>query len=210
MQVTVKTLENKEAGKVDLKDSIFAVEPRADILHRVVNWQLAKRQAGTHSTKRIQDIRGTSAKPHKQKGTGKARQGSLRSPQMRGGATMHGPLPRSHAYSLPKKVRVLGLKMALSEKQKSGDLIVVDSLDVKGSKTKSLTNTLNASGITSLLVIDGSEVTQSFAKAASNIANIDVLPIQGANVYDIMRREKLMLTKEALAALEARFSEDKK
>ena len=210
MQVTVKTLDNKEAGKLKLQDTVFGVEARADILHRVVNWQLAKRQAGTHSTKRIQDVSGTSAKPFKQKGTGRARQGSLRSPQMRGGATMHGPLPRSHEHKLPKKVRTLGLKMALSAKQQSGDLVVVDSLDVKGAKTKDLIKSFDAAGMSSVLVIDGAAVTESFAKAASNIPGVDVLPVQGANVYDILKREKLMLTKEAVTALETRFSEDKK
>ncbi|KJS39624.1 MAG: 50S ribosomal protein L4 [Rhodospirillaceae bacterium BRH_c57] len=204
MKCDVITLENKAAGSVELDDSIFGLDPRADILQRVVRWQLAKRQAGTHKTKGISEISGTTKKPFKQKGTGRARQGSTRSAQFRGGATIFGPVVRSHAHDLPKKVRALGLKNALSAKVKAGQLVVLDQAQSDG-KTKALATQLAALGWGRALIIDGAEVEATFARAARNIPNLDVLPVQGANVYDILRRDTLVLTKAAIEKLEERL-----
>jgi large subunit ribosomal protein L4 len=204
MKLSVKTLDAQEKGEIELDDSIFGIEPRRDILARVVNWQLAKRRAGTHKVKLIGDIRGTTARPYRQKGTGRARQGSVRSAQFRGGATVHGPVVRSHAHDLPKKVRRLGLKCALSAKQAAGQLIVLDSAEGSG-KTKDLVKQLEALGWTSVLLIDGPEANLSFKQACKNIPKIDVLPTQGANVYDILRRDTLVLTRDAVEHLEARL-----
>lgn len=204
MKCDVITLDNSAVGSIELPEDIFGVEMRADLLQRVVRWQLAKRQAGTHKTKGISEISGTTKKPYKQKGTGRARQGSMRAAQFRGGATIFGPVVRSHAHDLPKKVRKLGLKVALSSKLAEGKLVVVDSLDVSG-KTKELVGKLNGLGWTSALVIDGAEVTATFKQAAANIPLLDVLPSQGANVYDILRRDTLVLTKAAVEKLEERL-----
>ena len=204
MKLSVKTLDAQDKGEIELDDSIFGIEPRRDILARVVNWQLAKRRAGTHKVKLIGDIRGTTARPYRQKGTGRARQGSVRSAQFRGGATVHGPVVRSHAHDLPKKVRRLGLKCALSAKQAAGQLIILDSAEGSG-KTKDLVKQLEALGWTSVLLIDGPEANASFKRAAHNIPKIDVLPTQGANVYDILRRDTLVLTRDAVEHLEARL-----
>jgi large subunit ribosomal protein L4 len=204
MKLSVKTLDAQDKGEIELDESIFGVEPRRDILARVVNWQLAKRRAGTHKVKLIGDIRGTTARPYRQKGTGRARQGSVRSAQFRGGATVHGPVVRSHAHDLPKKVRRLGLKCALSAKQAAGQLIILDSADGSG-KTKDLVKQLDALGWTSVLLIDGPEANTSFAQAARNIPKVDILPTQGANVYDILRRDTLVLTRTAVEHLEARL-----
>ena len=204
MKFSVKTLDAQDKGEIELDDSIFGIEPRRDILARVVNWQLAKRRAGTHKVKLIGDIRGTTARPYRQKGTGRARQGSVRSAQFRGGATVHGPVVRSHAHNLPKKVRRLGLKCALSAKQAAGQLIILDSAEGSG-KTKDLVKQLEALGWSSVLLIDGPEPNVSFAKASSNIPKVDVLPTQGANVYDILRRDTLVLTRDAVEHLEARL-----
>ena len=204
MKLSVKTLDAQDKGEIELDDSIFGIEPRRDILARVVNWQLAKRRAGTHKVKLIGDIRGTTARPYRQKGTGRARQGSVRSAQFRGGATVHGPVVRSHAHNLPKKVRRLGLKCALSAKQAAGQLIILDSAEGSG-KTKDLVKQLEALGWSSVLLIDGPEPNVSFAKASSNIPKVDVLPTQGANVYDILRRDTLVLTRDAVEHLEARL-----
>jgi large subunit ribosomal protein L4 len=204
MKLSVKTLDAQDKGEIELDDSIFGIEPRRDILARVVNWQLAKRRAGTHKVKLIGDIRGTTARPYRQKGTGRARQGSVRSAQFRGGATTHGPVVRDHAHDLPKKVRRLGLKCALSAKQAAGQLIVLDSAEGSG-KTKDLVKQLEALGWTSVLLIDGPEPNASFKRAAHNIPKIDVLPTQGANVYDILRRDTLVLTRDAVEHLEARL-----
>lgn len=204
MKLSVKSLDAKDVGEVELDDSIFGIEPRRDILARVVNWQLAKRRAGTHKVKLVGEISGTTAKPFRQKGTGRARQGSARAAQFRGGATAHGPVVRSHAHDLPKKVRRLGLKCALSAKQAAGQLIVLDKADGSG-KTKDLVKQFDALGWTSVLVIDGPEVNDTFARAARNIPRVDVLPPQGANVYDILRRDTLVLTRDAIEHLEARF-----
>ncbi len=205
MELNVTTLEGKAAGSVKLSDEIFGLEPRIDIIQRCVNWQLAKRQAGTHKAKGRAEIWRTGKKMYKQKGTGGARLGSARVPQFRGGGRAFGPVVRSHAFDLPKKVRALALRHALSAKAKDGGLIVIDSAAITDGKTKVLTGHLSGLGLTNALIIDGAEVTTGFAAAARNIPNIDVLPIQGINVYDILRRQKLVLTKAAVDALEARF-----
>jgi large subunit ribosomal protein L4 len=205
MDLTVKTLAGGEAGQLELNEGIFGLEPREDILARVVRWQLAKRQQGTHQAKGRADISRTGAKMYKQKGTGRARHSSARAPQFRGGGKAHGPVARSHEHDLPKKVRALGLKHALSAKAKASSLIVIDDLAVQDAKTKALLANFATLGLTNALVIGGAELDQNFARAASNIPNIDVLPIQGINVYDIMRRGTLVLSKSAVEALEERF-----
>ncbi|ALK09160.1 50S ribosomal protein L4 [Blastochloris viridis] len=205
MEIKVKTLDGAEAGSVTLSDDIFGLEPRADILHRMVTWQLAKRQAGTHKVKNRAEINRTTKKIYKQKGTGGARHGSARVPQFRGGGRAFGPLVRSYAIDLPKKVRVLGLKHALSTKAKSEAIIVLDALSLSEPKTKALSERLSKLGLANALVIDGAEVNTNFGLAARNLPNLDVLPVQGINVYDILRREKLVLTRAAVEALEARF-----
>ncbi len=205
MKLEVTNLEAEKTGEIDLDDSIFGLDPRRDILARVVNWQLAKRRSGNHKTKSISEISGTTKKPYRQKGTGRARQGSLRATQFRGGQTVHGPVVRSHAHDLPKKVRKLGLKCALSAKAKAGQLIVLDSASTDEPKTKALVAKFQKLGWQSVLVIDGPELNESFARAARNIPKVDVLPQQGANVYDILRRETLVLTRGAVEHLEARL-----
>ena len=205
MKLTVRNLDNEEVGEIELADEIFGLPIRRDILARVVNWQLAKRRAGTHKTKGISEIRGTTKKPYKQKGTGRARQGSLRSPQFRGGGRIFGPVVRSHAFDLQRKVRRLGLKIALSAKQDEGKLVVIDTAHVGEAKTKVLRARLAALGWKSALIIDGSVVEENFARATRNLPRVDVLPQQGANVYDILRRDTLVLTREAVRHLEARL-----
>lgn len=205
MKVQVKNLANEAVGEIELDDTIFALPVRSDLLHRIVNWQLAKRRSGNHKTKGISEIRGTTKKPYKQKGTGRARQGSLRSPQMRGGARIFGPVVRSHEYDLPKKVKKLALKTALSAKAADGKLLILDSVASASHKTKAMAETLSKFGLKSLLVIDGQTPDVNFFRAVQNIPLIDVLPSQGANVYDILRRDTLVLTRAALADLEARL-----
>jgi large subunit ribosomal protein L4 len=205
MKLTVRNIDNQEVGDIELADEIFGVPIRRDILARVVNWQLARRRAGTHKAKGISEIRGTTKKPYKQKGTGRARQGSLRSPQFRGGARIFGPLVRSHAFDLQKKVRRLGLKIALSAKQDEGKLVVIDTAHIDEGKTKALRARLAALGGDSVLIIDGSVVEENFARATRNLPRVDVLPQQGANVCDILRRDTLVLTREAVRHLEARL-----
>lgn len=206
MKLDIINLDKKNVGSVDVSDAIFGIEVRGDIMHRVVRWQLAKRQAGTHKTKVISEVSGTTKKPYKQKGTGSARQGSLRSAQMRGGGVIFGPVVRSHAFSLPKKIRALGLKSALSAKAKDGKLVVIEAAGGgKEAKTKKLDAQFKKLGWTSVLIIDGAQVDEGFARAARNIPGIDVLPSQGANVYDILRRDTLVLTKAALEKLEERL-----
>ena len=205
MELKVTTLEGKEAGSVQLSDAIFGLEPRADIIQRCVQWQLNKRQAGTHKAKGRAEIWRTGKKMYRQKGTGGARHGSARVPQFRGGGRAFGPVVRSHATDLPKKVRALALKHALSSKAKDGGLIVLESATMKDAKTKALAAQFSGLGLASALIIDGAQVDNGFANAARNLPNIDVLPVQGINVYDILRRQKLVLTKAALDALEARF-----
>jgi large subunit ribosomal protein L4 len=205
MKLNITTLEGKDAGSVELSDEIFGLEPRKDLIQRCVNWQLAKRQAGTHKAQGRADVWRTGKKMYKQKGTGGARHGSARVPQFRGGGRAFGPVVRSHAHDLPKKVRALALRHALSAKARDGGLIVIDNATIKDAKTKTLTGHFSGLGLTSALIIDGAELHNGFAAAARNIPNIDVLPIQGINVYDILRRQKLVLTKAAVDALEARF-----
>ena len=205
MKLDITTIDAGVAGSIDLADEVFAVEVRSDLLARAVDWQLAKRRSGTHKTKGISDIQGTTKKPYSQKGTGRARQGSLRSPQFRGGARIHGPVVRSHAYDLPKKVRVQALKCALSAKAAGGQLLVLEAAVVPTSKTKELAARLEKLKLGNALVIGGAEIDRNFVLAARNIPNIDVLPSAGANVYDIMRRDTLVLTKDAVAQLEARL-----
>src|SRR3954454_3173211 len=205
MKLNITTLEGKDAGSVQLSDEIFGLEPRKDLIQRCVNWQLAKRQAGTHKTQGRADVWRTGKKMYKQKGTGGARHGSARVPQFRGGGRAFGPVVRSHATDLPKKVRALALRHALSAKAKDGDLLVIEAANLEAAKTKALMGHFSGLGLTNALIIDGAEVHNGFAAAARNIPNIDVLPIQGINVYDILRRQKLVLTKAAVDALEARF-----
>ncbi|HJP21294.1 MAG: 50S ribosomal protein L4 [Alphaproteobacteria bacterium] len=205
MKAKVTTLDNKSAGSIDLDDGIFGLEPRPDLLHRVVNWQLAKRRAGTHKTRGISEVSGTGAKPYRQKGTGRARHGSRRSPQFRGGAVTFGPVVRSHAIKLPRKVRRLGLMNALSTKQQEGKLVILDAAALNDAKTKTLAGKLAKLTWGKVLIIDGPEVDANFARAAANLPDIDVLPAQGANVYDILRRDTLVLTKAAVERLEARL-----
>ena len=205
MKLTVRNLDNEEVGDIELAEEVFGVKVRSDILARVVNWQLAKRRAGTHKTKGISDIQGTTKKPYKQKGTGRARQGSLRSPQFRGGAVIFGPVVRSHAFGLQKKVRRLGLKSALSAKHGEGKLVVIDAAKLEEGKTKALRARFAAFGWESVLILDGPELDPLFARAARNLPKVDVLPQQGANVYDILRRDTLVLTRAAVEHLEARL-----
>ena len=205
MKASVITLDNAPAGEIELDEQVFGLPVRKDILARMVNWQLAKRRAGTHKTKGISDIQGTTKKPYKQKGTGRARQGSLRSPQFRGGAVIFGPVVRSHAHDLPKKVRKLALKTALSAKVADGRLVVLDRAATDGHKTKALAGRLGKLGWGSVLVIDGPVLDENFRRAAANLIGVDLLPQQGANVYDILRRDTLVLTRDAVQALEARL-----
>ena len=206
MKINLKNMKNEVIGEVELKDTVFSLPARSDILARVVRWQLAKRRQGTHSTKTIGMVSGTTRKPFKQKGTGNARQGSLRSPQFRGGAVIFGPHPRSHAHDLPKKIRVLGLKTALSVKAAEGKLIIVDQFDVDSHKTKDMTAQVQSFGGRSVLFIDGVQVNENLSKALSNIPLVDLLPQQGANVYDILRRDILVISKSALQSLEERLA----
>jgi large subunit ribosomal protein L4 len=205
MELKILTLEGAEAGSVDLSAAIFGLEPRTDILHRCVRWQLAKRQRGTHDVKNRSEISLTGKKLYRQKGTGSARHGPRKVNLFRGGGRSFGPTPRSHAIGLPKKVRALALKHALSAKARDGGIIVLDKANLKDGKTKELRTNFAKLGLTSALIIDGTEIDANFALAARNIQNIDILPIQGINVYDILRRQTLVLTKSALDALEARL-----
>ncbi len=206
MKCDVVTIDNKKAGSLDLSDGVFGVSIRRDILARMVNWQLAKRRAGTHKTKSVSEVSGTGKKPFNQKGTGRARQGSSRSVQQRGGAVSFGPVVRDHSHKLQKKVRKMALRCALSSKLADGKLILLDEAKLKDFKTSELVARLKLFGARSVLIIDGPEVNVDFARAAANIPNLDVLPQQGANVYDILRRETLVLTKDAVKHLEERLA----
>jgi large subunit ribosomal protein L4 len=206
MDLTITTLDGKEAGLVTLSETVFGLAPRADLIQRCVTWQLAKRQRGTHKVKNRSEINRTGKKMYKQKGTGSARHGSMRVNLFRGGGRSFGPLVRSHAIDLPKKVRALALRHALSAKAKDGGIIVLDRASLDAMKTKALKARFVELGWSNALIIDGAEVEANFARAARNIPNIDVLPVQGINVYDILRRRTLVLTKAALDALEARFT----
>lgn len=206
MDIAVSTLAGKESGKVSLSETVFGLEPRQDIIQRVVRWQLAKKQQGTHKTLGRSEVNRTGAKMYKQKGTGKARHHSARAPQFRGGGKAHGPVVRDHSHAMPKKIRSLALKHALSAKLASEDLIILDELAAKEAKTKALSGSLDKMGIKNALFIGGAELDANFKLAAQNIPNIDVLPVQGINVYDILRRGKLVLSKDAVAALEERLA----
>jgi large subunit ribosomal protein L4 len=205
MELNVLSIDGKESGKITLNKEIFGLEPRADLIQRCVIWQLAKRQAGTHKTKDRSEIWRTGKKMYKQKGTGGARHGSARVPQFRGGGRAFGPVVRSHAIDLPKKVRALALRHALSAKAKDGGIVILDKAALKDAKTKGLSAHFEKLGFDNALIIDGAEMDMNFRNAARNLRNIDVLPVAGINVYDILRRGKLVLTKAAIDALEARF-----
>jgi large subunit ribosomal protein L4 len=205
MQAEMTTFDAKKAGTVELSDTVFGLEPRADILQRMVRYQLAKRRSGTVSVKDRSEINRTGHKAHRQKGTGQARHGSRRANLFRGGGRSFGPKPRSFAIDLPKKVRALALKHALSSKAKTKTLMLIDKIELKDGKTKDLKSRFAKLGLGSALIIDGAEVHAAFARAARNLPRVDVLPVQGINVYDILRHDTLVLTKAALDALEARF-----
>jgi large subunit ribosomal protein L4 len=205
MELKITTLDGKQAGSIQLSDAIFGLEPRADLLQRCVTWQLAKRRSGTHDVKNRSEINRTGKKMYAQKGTGRARHGSARPGLFRGGGRAFGPTPRSHATGLTRQMRQLALKHALSSKAKSADLIVIEEAKLGEPKTKQLAQRLGKLGLTSALVIDGAEIEKNFGLAARNLRQVDVLPVQGINVYDILRRTKLVLTKAAVDALEARL-----
>jgi large subunit ribosomal protein L4 len=205
MDTNVINLSGADLGKIDLSDFIFALEPREDILQRMVRYQLSKRQQGSHNALGRSDVSRTGKKMYKQKGTGGARHHAASAPQFRGGGKAHGPVVRSHAHSLPKKVRSLALRHAISAKTKSNHLIVVDDFVCSDAKTSSLAGLLKKLDLTNALMVSGKEIDLNFSYAASNIPNIDVLPIDGINVYDILRRKKLVLSKAAIEALEERF-----
>jgi large subunit ribosomal protein L4 len=205
MELKITSLDGQNSGSVTVSDAIFGLEPRTDLIHRCVVWQLAKRQRGTHEVKNRADIDRTGKKLYRQKGTGSARHGSARVNLFRGGGRSFGPHTRSHEIGLPKKVRALALKHALSAKAKDGGIIVIEALDVKDAKTKSLRGHFEKLGFSNALLIDGAEVAANVRSAARNIPNIDVLPVAGINVYDVMRRHTLVLTRAAVDALEARF-----
>jgi len=204
MKLDIVSFGGSKGGSIDLADEVFGLEPRKDILHRMVVYQLAKRQQGTHKTKPRNEIKATSKKMYKQKGSGGARHGNKAAPQFRGGGTAHGPRPRSHAIALPKKVRKLAMKHALSAKQSANELVIVDEIALDAMKTKSLIERFEKLGINSALVVDA-EINENFGAAARNVPTIDVLPAVGANVYDILRCKKLVLTKAAVDSLEARL-----
>jgi large subunit ribosomal protein L4 len=205
MKADVIKLDAGKAGEVDLSDAIFGLEPRADILHRVVRWQRAKAQAGTHATLGKSDVSYSTKKIYRQKGTGGARHGSRKAPIFRKGGVYKGPTPRSHAHDLPKKVRALGLKLALSAKAKDGALVILDTLVLDAAKTGALAKQVAALGWKRVLIIDGAEIDANFARAAANIEGLDVLPSMGANVYDILKRDTLVITRSGVEALEARL-----
>ncbi len=209
MKATVTTLEAAKAGEIELADAIYGLEPRPDILHRMVRWQQLKRMAGTHHAQDRSEVSVTGKKMYKQKGTGGARHGDKSVPQWRGGGKAFGPKPRSHAIDLTKKVRALALRHALSAKAKAGEIIVIDAAASKDGKTSGLKKQFANLGWRSALIIDGAALDDAFARAARNIPHIDVLPIAGINVYDILRREKLVLTKAAVEALDVRFADVK-
>jgi large subunit ribosomal protein L4 len=204
MQIEIKTLDNGSAGTAELPDEIFAITPRADIMARVVHWQLSKRRSGNHRTKGMGEVSGTTKKPYKQKGTGNARQGSLRAPQFRTGGVVHGPVVRDHGYDLPKKVRRLGLLSALSQKQADGKLVVLDAATA-GGKTRDLAAKLKLLGWSSALIVDA-QVDDAFLLASRNIHGLDVLPTIGANVYDILNHDVLAITTAGLEGLKERLA----
>ena len=204
MEISITKLDGKSAGKISVSDAVFGLEPRADILQRMVNYQLAKKQQGTHQSQGRSDVARTGARLYRQKGTGKARHHAASAPQFRGGGKAHSPVSRSHAIDLPKKVRALALRHAISSKMQSSSLVVLEDLSSNG-KTKSLAAQFETLGLKNALFVGGETIDSGFKNAASNLANIDVLPIQGINVYDILRRNTLVLSKAAVEALEERF-----
>ena len=206
MQLDIINFDGKKVGSVELTDSIFGIEPRADILHRVVTWQRAKQRAGTHAVKTVSDVAGSGKKAFKQKNTGNARQGERYNVHMRGGGVVHGPVVRDHSIDLPKKIRSLGLKMALSSKAKDGSLVIIDSEKLEAAKTNAFAKQLKKLEIASALFVGATELDENFKKSAANIANIDVLPTIGLNVLDILKHEKLVLTADAVKAVEARLA----
>ncbi|WP_128254691.1 50S ribosomal protein L4 [Falsirhodobacter deserti] len=205
MKLDVIKLDAGKAGSIDLADEVFGLEPRADILHRVVRWQRAKAQAGTHSVLGKSDVSYSTKKIYRQKGTGGARHGSKKAPTFRHGGVYKGPTPRSHAHELPKKFRALGLKHALSSKAATGNLIVLEDVNMTEAKTSTLAKAVKELGWKRVLIIDGADVNENFAKAARNIEGVDILPTMGANVYDILKRDTLVITKAGVEALEARL-----
>lgn len=205
MKLDVISLASGKAGDIDLADDIFGLEPRADILQRVVRWQRAKAQAGTHSTLGKSEVSYSTKKIYRQKGTGGARHGSRKAPIFRKGGVYKGPTPRSHAFDLPKKVRALGLKHALSAKASRGKLVILENLDLAEAKTSAVAKAVAENGWKRVLVIDGAEVNENFARAARNLDGVDVLPSMGANVYDILKRDTLVITRAGVEALEARL-----
>ncbi len=206
MQLDIINFDGKKVGSVELTDSIFGVEPRADILHRVVTWQRAKQRAGTHAVKTVSDVAGSGKKAFKQKKTGNARQGERYNVHMRGGGVVHGPVVRDHSIDLPKKIRSLGLKMALSSKVQDGSLVIIDSEKLAAAKTNAFAKQLKKLNIASALFVGATELDENFKKSAANIANIDALPTIGLNVLDILKHEKLVLTADAVKAVEARLA----
>ena len=206
MQLDIINFDGKKVGSVELTDSVFGLEPRADILHRVVTWQRAKQRAGTHAVKSVSDVAGSGKKAFKQKKTGNARQGERYNVHMRGGGVVHGPVVRDHSIDLPKKIRSLGLKMALSSKAKDGSLVIIDSEKLASAKTGAFAKQLKKLEIASALFVGAAELDENFKKSAANIANIDVLPTMGLNVLDILKHEKLVLTADAVKAVEARLA----
>ena len=205
MQVNVINFDGKAVGKIDLQDSIFGLDARADILHRVVTWQRAKSRAGTHAVKTVSDVAGSGKKAFKQKKTGNARQGERYNVHMRGGGVVHGPVVRDHSIDLPKKIRSLGLKMALSSKLKDDALVIIDSEKMSAAKTSSFAKQLKKLNIASALFVGADALDENFKKSAANINNVDVLPTIGLNVLDILNHEKLVLTADAVKAIEARL-----
>jgi large subunit ribosomal protein L4 len=208
MKLDVINLDKTAVGSIEVSDSVFGVNVREDIVARVIQWQLDKRRAGTHKTKDIGEVSGSGKKPFKQKGTGHARQGQDRAPQMRHGGVAFGPVVRSHAYSLPKKLRALGMRIALSAKAKNGKLFILDNMTATEPKTKVFKQAFENNGWKSVLFVGGETIDNNFALSARNIVNVDVLPAQGANVYDIVRRDILVLSKDAVAQLEGRLNND--
>jgi len=205
MKTKVITLDNKAAGEITLSEDVFAAPVRKDILARMVNWQLAKRRAGTHKMKGRSEVSGTTAKQFRQKGTGRARRGSGKVSQFRSGGRAFGPTPRSHEHKLPKKLRKMAMRSALSSKQADGELIILNQAVLTSPKTKELSAKLDKLGWTSVLVVSGTEIDDNFALAARNVPNLDVLPSEGANVYDILRHQTLVLTRDAVETLEGRL-----
>ena len=206
MQIDVINLDGKSVGKVDLSDQIFGIEARADILHRVVTWQRAKSRVGTHAVKTVSDVAGSGKKAFKQKKTGNARQGERYNVHMRGGGVVHGPVVRDHSIDLPKKIRSLGLKMALSSKVKDGNLVVIDSDKVAAAKTATVAKQLKKLNLNSVLFVGADAIDENFRKSVANIANVDALPTIGLNVLDILKHDKLVLTADAVKAVEARLA----